>query len=236
MAETNFWTRMSNLWSGFVSLWISDIEKKHPEIAYENAINSMAVKYTRLKSATAAIIRRRDEITHRLGAATQDLNAVKHDLEAALSTGQDDLSLVLIEKKNLLEASVNELNAEMAQAKGDADDAKASLVSVKQEIAKLKAEKDRMLAKMQSAQARVKIQEQLEGISVDAEVKALENVREHIKNKVAEANLGKELADSDLDQRLKKLRERSGSITARAELDALKAARAQQAEAAQRKM
>ena len=47
-----------------------------------------------------------------------------------------------------------------------------------------------MLAKMQSAQARLRIQEQLDGLSVDADVKALDNVREHIKNTIAEANLG----------------------------------------------
>ena len=47
-----------------------------------------------------------------------------------------------------------------------------------------------MLAKMQRAQARVRIQEQLDGLSVDAEVKALDNVREHIKNTIAQANLG----------------------------------------------
>ena len=62
------------------------------------------------------------------------------------------------------------------------------------EIRKLKAERDTMLAKMQSAQARIRIQEQLDGLSVDAEVKALDNVREHIKNTIAEANLGSELS------------------------------------------
>ena len=46
------------------------------------------------------------------------------------------------------------------------------------EIKKLKAERDTMLAQMQSAQARLKIQEQLDGLSVDAEVKALDNVRD----------------------------------------------------------
>ncbi len=63
------------------------------------------------------------------------------------------------------------------------------------EIRKLKAERDSMLAKMQSAQARIKIQEQLDGLSVDAEVKALDNVREHIKTTIAEANLGREMSD-----------------------------------------
>ena len=49
-------SRLGNLWKGFLSLWIADIEKEHPEIAYENAINSMIAKYAKLKSATAAII------------------------------------------------------------------------------------------------------------------------------------------------------------------------------------
>ncbi len=44
-----FFRRVANLWSGFVSLWISDIEKDHPEIAYENAINGMIEKYSKLK-------------------------------------------------------------------------------------------------------------------------------------------------------------------------------------------
>jgi phage shock protein A len=86
-----------------------------------------------------------------------------------------------------------------------------------------------MLAKMESAQARIKIQEQIEGLSVDADVKALDTVRNHIKNVVSEAKLGTELADNDLDSKLKALRQQSGQSTARSELDALKAARAQQA-------
>ena len=88
----------------------------------------------------------------------------------------------------------------------DADSAKASLMQVQGEIKKLKAEKDAMMAKLHRPQARIRIQEQLEGLSVDGEVKALDNVREHIKNTVAQANLGKELAESSLDQRLAQLR------------------------------
>ena len=46
MASINFFARLGNLWRGFVSLRIADIEKNHPEIAYENAINSMVAKYS----------------------------------------------------------------------------------------------------------------------------------------------------------------------------------------------
>jgi phage shock protein A len=235
MANVHFWGRLSNLWTGFISLWLEDIEKKQPEIAYENAVQSMTDKYVKLKRATAAIIRRREEIEARLSEEQKELAHVTQDLNAAIDTGQDDLAVVLIQKKNAVSASLAELNENLAQAKGDADDAKASLMSVKAEIERLKAEKDRMLAKLESAQARLKIQDQLEGLSVDADMKALEGVRAHIKNTVAEAKLGKELADNDLDTRLRALRQQSGATTARSELEALKAARAQQAQSSVKK-
>lgn len=231
MANINLIARIANLWQGFVSLWVTDVEKRHPEIAYQNAIDSMISKYDRLKMATAAILRRREDIAGRLEGAQKELAAVSTDLNAALATNQDDLAVVLIQKKNALDASIKELSAEMEQARGDADDAKSSLIQVKTEIQKLKDEKDRMLAQMQSAQARVKIQNQLEGLSVDAEVRALDNVREHIKNTVAQAKMGQELRDSDLDVQLTKLRQSSGAVTARQQLDQMKRERSAQAAA-----
>ncbi|MBK6848814.1 MAG: PspA/IM30 family protein [Proteobacteria bacterium] len=222
--------RLYNLWRGFLSLWVSDLEKGHPEIAYENAINAMVEKFAALKKATAGIIRRRDDLTARLESARTELKQVEVDLGAALATDQKDLGLVLIQKKQALVEQIAELEAELSQAVGDADGAKASLLQVQSEIGKLKAEKDRMLGKLASAQARLRIQEQLEGLSVDAEVKALEGVRDHIKTAVAEANLGQELGSSDLDTRLAKLRQSAGSVTAGDEWEKLKAARAQGAQ------
>src|SRR5947208_2355458 len=172
-------SRIANLWKGFLSIWISDIEKEHPEIAYENAINSMVTKYARLKSATAAIIRRREEIDERYQAATKELAQTEAELNTAVSTNQDDLAVILIQKKNQLTNDIADMKGEMETAKNDADSAKTSLLSVQTEIRKLKAERDTMLAKMQSAQARINIQEQLDGLSVDDEVKALETVRTH---------------------------------------------------------
>ena len=225
MADGLF-SRIGNLWKGFVSLWISDIEKEHPEIAYENAINGMIEKYSRLKKATAAIIRRREEVADRLRTASKELTQVNADLQVAVDTNQDDLSVVLIQKKNVLDKEMAELKGDLDVAQKDADSAKSSLMAVQTEIKKLKAEKDNMLAKMASAQARTRINDQLEGLSVDAEVKALDNVREHIKNTIAEANLGTELKSTDLDQRLQNLRQASGDVTAKQQLSELKAASA----------
>ena len=59
-------------------------------------------------------------------------------------------------------------------------------------------------------------------VAVDDEVRALDTVRSHIKNTIAEANLGQELASSSLDSRLAALKNQTGDVTARQELDALK--------------
>jgi len=221
-------SRLSNLWKGFLSLWIADIEKEHPEIAYENAINSMVGKYAKLKSATAAIIRRREELEDRFKKASAEFAQTDAELNTAVEMNQDDLAVVLIQKKNELSAEISELKADMETARSDADSAKSSLLSVQGEIRKLKAERDSMMAKMQSAQARLKIQEQLDGLSVDDEVRALDNVRTHIKNTIAEANLSKELSDTSLDARLAKVRDQVGDVQAKQELAALKARKAAQ--------
>jgi phage shock protein A len=225
LAQSGFFSRLSNLWKGFLSIWISDIEKEHPEIAYENSINSMKEKYDMLKKATAAIIRRREDIEGRLRTQEKELEQISADLATAVETEQDDLALVLINKKTALETEVAELTTELKTAQTDAEEAKRSLLSVQSEINKLRAEKDRMLAKMQSAQARIKIQNQLEGLSVDAEVKALDNVREHIQNLSAQAKLGKELAGESLDGKLAELRRQTGDVTAKKQLEELKAKR-----------
>jgi len=235
MASISFFARLGNLFKGFLSLFITDLEKQHPEIAYQNAIDSMIGKFDQLKNATAAIIRRRQDIETRLEHDQKEYAKVSADLEAAVATGQDDLALLLIPKKEALEESLADLKGELAQAVKDADTAKDSLMQVKSEIAKLKAEKDRMLAQMLSADARVKIQNQLEGLSVDAEVRALDNVREHIKNTVAKANLGDELRESDLDTRLAQLRKTGAAQTTQTKLDALKRAQAEKTAASQQK-
>jgi phage shock protein A len=237
MSNISFFGRIANLVKGFLSIFISDIEKEHPEIAYENAINSMVEKYSKLKAATAAIIRRREDIDEKLKMGTRDLAQTEAELAAAVDTNQDDLALILIQKKNQLETQITELRVDMETARKDAEDAKSSILQVQGEIKKLKAERDVMLARMQSAQARIKIQEQLEGLSVDAEVRALDTVREHIKNTIAQANLGKELADTSLDARLAKLKTQAGDVQAKQQLAELKAKRAaQQASQGQKSM
>lgn len=222
----NIFSRLANLVRGFLSLFVTGLEQQHPEIAYENAINTMIEKYNKLKSATAGLIRLREDAADRLQKAQSQQKELAAMLEQAMATNQDDLAVELIERKDAVEAEIASMQAELEAAGKDVDTAKNALTEVKGEIGKLKAEKDRMLAKMQSAQARTRINDQLEGLSVDAELRALENVRTGIKDTIAKAKLGDELRESDLDTRLNALKASSSKATARAKLDAMKKDRA----------
>jgi phage shock protein A len=229
MADHQVTSRLWNLWNGFLGLWIQKKENAHPEIAYQNSIQSMTQKYMALKQAAGRVISRRDALRSQVETAERDLAKVARDLAAAVATSQDDLAMVLIQKKNQLTEGLDVLRPELATAETDADTMKNNLIEVQGEIQNLKAEKDRMVGLLQSAEARIQIQSSLEGLSLDAEVQALGGVREHIKGRIAEANLGAELRSTDLDVRMKDLTRKSASISARAELEALKAAAAQTA-------
>lgn len=226
----NLFSRLANLVRGFLSLFVTGLEQQAPEIAYENAINAMISDYNKVKSATAGLIRLREDAADRLQKAQAQQKELSAMLEQAMATGQDDLAVELIERKDAIEADIVSLEAEMESAELDVDKCKERLTEIKGEIGKLRDEKERMLAKMQSAQARTRINDQLEGLSVDAELQALENVRTGIKTTIAKAKLGDELRESDLDTRLKALKAGSSKATARAKLEALKKERAGAAE------
>lgn len=218
--------RLWGLWTGFLSLWVTNLEVKNPSIAYENMINSLKKDYETVRSTTSALMRRQAEIKERLTTAKQQMLEVTADLSAAV--GKDDtLAVVLIEKQEELKTTIEDLEKEFSVADEDAKNGLASLNSIVIEIKKMKSEKDRMLAKLKSAEARQKINDMLDDLSTENRTQAIASVREHINNKVAEANLSDQLRENDIDVRLKKLRATSSSSSAQAKLEQLKQAQAQ---------
>jgi phage shock protein A len=223
MQNNGILTRLSRLLGGVFGLWVTRAEEAHPAATYENAIRGMLERHGSLKQATASLLVRRDSTEQRLVSQKVALGQVAADLESALRAGDDELALVLLQKQDGLEKDIGELDAELVAAAGDAEEAKAALVQVAAEVKKLRAEKHAMLAKLASAEARLRIQEQLDGLSVEADVQALEHVREHIERTLAAANLGRELNEPSLEGRLQALRARSSATRTQARLDELKA-------------
>jgi phage shock protein A len=103
----------------------------------------------------------------------------------------------------------------------EADEAKTNLLRFREELRSLAREKGRMLATLANAVARRRLSEALEGLSVDADVRALESVREHIARIATEGELDRELvgADDEMRVRLRAIRDEARHEAARRELD-----------------
>ena len=97
------------------------------------------------------------------------------------------------------------------------------MLRFRDEIRALEREKGRTLASLANARARRRIQEALAGLSVDADMRALEAVRDHTARLASEGLLDRELAgESVLDARLRQVREESRREAAQRELAELK--------------
>lgn len=217
-----FFDRLANVWKGFLSLWVSDIENKNPEAVYEAAIEERVRKHRELKKAVSNIVYLRMKTEQELADKEAKLKDVNAKLPLAVENGDDEVALILIQQKNELTTSIEGLRAEQERTAKEAEEAKQGLVAFAGEIEKLKREKVEMLARKENAEARIKIQETLDGLSTDADIKALENVREDIKKKQAEANLGAELKGESLEGKLAKYSAMAGDATARSQLSEMK--------------
>ncbi len=217
-----FFDRIGNLWNGFWGLWISGKESKNPEAVYEAAIDERIKKHRDLKKAVSGIVYLRNKISTELETKERELKEVNGQLPVAIESGDDDVAIVLLTKKNELEKALEQLKVDSEKVTAQANDAKDSLVAFQGEIEKLKRERDEMLAKKATAEARIQIQETLDGLSTDADIKALENVREHIHKMQAEADIGTEMKADSLDSRLAKVKAKAQDATAKSQLDELK--------------
>lgn len=215
--------RLANIWKGFLSLWVSNIETKNPEAVYEAAIEERIRKHKELKKAVSGIVYLRNKTSAELETKEKELKEIMTQLPIAVQEGEDDVALVLIQKKDALTTEIQALSGQLTKIKDQAEDAKSGLLAFQAEIEKLKREKDEMLAKKANAEARIQIQETLNGLSTDADIKALDNVREHVNKLQAEADIGAEIEGDSLDAKLAKIKEKAASSTARSQLEEMKA-------------
>lgn len=214
--------RLANVWRGFLSLWISDVESRNPEAVYEAAIDERVHKHRDLKKAVSGIVYLRNKLSTELENKERELKEIMAQLPVAVEDGEDEVAMVLIQKKDSLTSEIESLSAELGKVSDQAEEAKTGLIAFQAEIEKLKREKEQMLAKKANAEARIQIQTSLDGLSTDADVKALDNVREHISKLHAEADIGSEIQGESLDAKLKKIKEKAGNSAAKSQLEEMK--------------
>jgi phage shock protein A len=214
--------RFFNLIGGKCRRWMRTREARDPESVYEAAISGRIRRYQQLKSAAAGVIYLRSKLESELKQKAAEMREVEEQVGQAADLDEDQCALLLIQRKQTLAADCQRLGDELNQLTREADEAKKNLMGFKGEIDQLKAEKVRMLARLKNAQARVRIQHALEQLSSEDDVRALEDVRESVQRTLAEAGINRELAGSELDEKLEQIRRRNAETKAQAELAEIK--------------
>jgi phage shock protein A len=216
---------MHNLIRGVLGQWLGRREQRNPEAVYEAAIQERLEQYGKLRQAAAGVLYARTKLSKEMQLKSAELARVDKQLDIAVDHDDDAAALVFISRRDALHADVERLTGELSELTGEAETAKKNLIAFQQEIARLREEKVRMIARLANAQARLRLQETLNGLSTDADIRALEGVRDHINQLVAEVQVARDTSDTDLERRLGKIREAEADSAARAQLDELKRAR-----------
>ncbi len=216
--------RLRSLFHGIFGSWVRDREQQSPQVVYEQAIAERVRQYRELKDAVAGILYMRNKLENEISDRRAEIARLHDDVRRAVRRGEDESSLALIAHKQALFEELERAEQELEQVRAQAEEAKTNLIRFREEIRSLVREKGRMLATLANARARRRLQAAIEGLSVDAEMDALENVREHISRVVMESEVNKELgSDGDaFRMKLRGFRDEARRESARAELESLK--------------
>jgi phage shock protein A len=220
-----FFSRLTNLLRGMLTQWIGRREHRNPGAVYEAAIQERIDQYGKLREAAAGVLYMRTKLGKELGMKSAELARVKKQLDFAVDADDDAVALVLIGRRDDLSQEVDRLTTELRELEAEAETAKKNLSTFQKEIAHLRDEKTRMLARLANAKARLKFQETLSGLSPDADIRALDAVRDHVNRLVEEAKMSRDLGDTELERRLGKIRAAEADSAARSQLEELKRSR-----------
>jgi phage shock protein A len=214
-------TRFAYLVRAMFGSWVRRGERRNPAAVYEQVIEDRTRQYREMKEAVAGILYMRNKLEAEIHERRIELARVEGDAREAVRRGRDDLSLSLIEHKQRLGEELERAERELDTVRREADEAKGNLLRFREELRSLAREKGRMLATLANAVARRRLSEALEGLSVDADVRALEDVREQIARVATEEKLERELAGADdpMRVRLRAIRDEARHEAARRELE-----------------
>lgn len=215
----SFFARLFGFISGWATHWIRGREQQNPQAVFENAISERVGQYRELKEAVAGILYMRNKLEGDLADRRGELARTLEDIRRAIQRGDDDVALTLITHKQALIEEIERAETEFESLKSEADEAKTNLVRFREEIRALEREKGRIVVTLANAKARRRIQEAIEGLSVDADMRALEGVRAHVARLATEGELDRELgSDDELQGRLQSIRREASQEAARQEL------------------
>lgn len=223
----NIFNRIANLITGFFNVLIGGVERSNPALVYEQAIDNKIKKHNKLRKAVANLTMMRNTTQASLQEEKDRLNEVESYLEAAMDDGDDDSALMLLEQKNECEDRLQQLENEYETISSQTDEAMESLQNHRNEIDKLKRERNFKLAQHRAAELKNQAYEEINGISEDADSKAIDNIRKQIDSEIAQADMNSEINNGSHATKMRKLKVRSSKLKALKQLEEMKAKKQQ---------
>ena len=220
--SASVFSRLRSLFKGWFSVWVRDRELESPEAVYEQAIKGRLTQYRELKDAVAGILFMRSKLDGEIAERRAEIARHHDEIKRAIARGHEENAITLISHKQALFEDLERAEKELTAVRTQADEAKANLVRFREEIRSLVREKGRMLATLANAKARRRLQSAMEGLSVEAEMDALDGVREQIERMNAEGELDREIGGSDVRASMRVIRDQARREAARSELEQVK--------------
>ncbi len=218
-----FFERLIGLLRGGATHWMREREEQSPRAVYERAISERVRQYKELKEAVAGILFMRNKLEAEVSDRRAELARTHEDIRRAVLRGDDTVGLSLVQHKQLVVGEMERAEREWTALQKEAEEAKGNLLRFREEIRALERERGRTLATLANARARRRLREAFEGLSVDADMQALENVRGYVARMLSEGELERELGVSEgVGERIRALRADAAQEAARQELEALK--------------
>ncbi len=217
-----FLSRLSNLVRGVLGHWMGRRERRNPGAVYEAAIQARLEQYTKLRESAAGVLYMRGKLAGELELKTEAIRALNRQVDVAVERDEDDVAVALIAQRQALKTEADRLTRELKELNAEAEKAKKNLVAFQSDVARLREEKTHAMARLANARARLRLQETMKGFSPDADTQALDEIRAHIEKLSAEVEVSREVADTELAQRIEKVREAEADAAARAELEEIK--------------
>lgn len=215
--------RLAHWLSTAIHSFVRDREQADPRGVYESAIRARLARYAELKDAVAGILYLRNKLEAEIRDRRAEIARLGADAERAVRRGDEPLAVAIVTHRHELEADLARAEGELEGLRSEADAAKDNLLRFREEIRSLEREKGRALAVWAGARMRRQVRAAIDGMSVEADVRALEGVREHVAKLATEAHLDGEIArGSELGARLAEIRGEARAEAARQEVEAIK--------------
>jgi phage shock protein A len=209
-------SRLSTLLKSNINDLISRAE--NPEKILNQLIVDMREQLVEAKKQVAVSIADEKKLKKQLDNERHLAREWEKKAMMAVRAGRDDLAVEALSRKEQHASLADEYQKQHDAQKAAADQLRASLRQLHQKIEEAKRKKDLLIARQRRAEAQKRIQETMQGFGDTSAFEAFEKMAERVEEIEAEAEasaeLGNEMASTDLDAKFRDLEQDAGASEA----------------------